>query len=116
MFPGSLLPSTYGDPNDPDQLLARSEVKRREKYFDQLYQQLGGEGHPLAQLVKQCLNNFPSRRPSAEDVLAQLEGVRAQIQDPYEHMTKLEMIQCLQAQPQVLMTTIVSHIPCLYQR
>ena len=94
VFPGSLKPGTYADPDDPDRILGRSEVERRSDYIDQLHQRLG-EGHPLVRMVKQCLHNVPSRRPSTEEVLQQLEGMRDQIQDPYHHMTKLEMMTTL---------------------
>ena len=60
-----------------------------------MHSQLGGAEHPLAQLVKRCLHNSPSQRPSAEEVLGQLEEMRAQIQDPHEHLTKLEMMRLL---------------------
>ena len=94
VFPGALKPIAYPDPNDAENLLARNEVGRREDYIDQLHQQLG-EGHPLVRMIKQCLHNVPSRRPSTEEVLQQLEGMRDQIQDPYHHMTKLEMMTAL---------------------
>jgi len=78
VFPGSLLPSTYADPENPDRLLARSELERRRDYIQPLHSQLG-EHHPLVQLVHQCLSNNPARRPSAEELLQRLEAVRAQI-------------------------------------
>ena len=78
MFPGSLLPSTYADPENPDRLLARSELERRRDYIQPLHSQLGVQ-HPLVQLVHQCLSNNPARRPSAEELLQRLEAVRAQI-------------------------------------
>ena len=91
MFPGDLLPSTYPNPDNSDQLLARSEVQRREEYIDQLHTQLGGAEHSLAQMVKQCLHNSPSRRPSAEEVLGQLEGMRT-----HEHLSKLEVLRVVE--------------------
>ena len=82
VFPGNLLPHTYADPQNPDHLFARSEVERRRDYTQSLYRQLGEE-HPLVHLVHQCLRNTPARRPSAEELLQQLEAVRAQIEGPY---------------------------------
>ena len=90
MFPGSLLPHNYTDPQNPDQLLARSEVERRREYIQPLHGQLGEE-HPLVQLVHQCLHNTPARRPSAEELLQQLEAVRAQIDGPYGQIVKVDM-------------------------
>ena len=82
MFPGTLLPHSYPDPQRRDHLLARSEVERRRNYIQQLHGQLG-EDHPLVRLVHQCLRNIPNQRPSAEEVLQQLEAVSAQIEGPY---------------------------------
>ena len=82
VFPGNLLPHNYADPQNPDHLLARSEVERRRDYIQPLHV-LVGEEHPLVQLVHQCLHNTPARRPSAEELLQQLEAVRAQIEGPY---------------------------------
>jgi len=82
MFPGSLLPHTYSDPQNPDHLFARSEVDRRRDYIQPLHV-LVGEEHPLVQLIHRCLRNTPARRPSAEELLQQLEAVRAQIEGPY---------------------------------
>ena len=93
VFPGKLLPPNYHDPQNQRQVIVRSEVERREDYITPLRRQLG-ERHPLVQLVEQCLDNDPSYRPTAEAVLQQLEGVV--IDDPYQHLTKLDLIQQLQ--------------------
>ncbi len=93
VFPGGLLPHTYADPQNLRRLIARSEVERRENYFTRLHRQLG-ERHPLVQLVERCLDNDPQYRPSAVDVLQQLEAV--EIEDPYQDLTKLDMIRLLQ--------------------
>ena len=90
MFPGSLLPHTYPDPQNPDRLLARSEVERRRNYIQQLHGQLGEE-HPLVQLVHQCLHNTPARRSSAEELLQLLEGMRAQIEGPYGQIVNVNL-------------------------
>ena len=44
------------------------------------------------QLVHQCLHNTPARRPSAEELLQQLEAARAQIEGgPYGQLVKVDM-------------------------
>ena len=53
--------------------MGRSEVERRTNYIHPLCEQLG-EQHPLVQLVCQCLHNIPAQRPSAEELLQQLEA------------------------------------------
>ena len=90
MFPGTLLPCPYEDPQNPDHLLARSEVERRREFIQLLHGQLP-EQHPLVQLVHQCLRNTPARRPSAEELLQQLEAVRAQIEGPYGQIVKVDV-------------------------
>ena len=91
MFPGSLLPPNFPDPDNPDRLIGRSEVERRREYIQQLHEQLP-ERHPLVQLVHQCLHNNPTRRPSAEELLQQLEAVRAQIEGgPYGQLVSVNM-------------------------
>ncbi len=50
-----------------------------------------GEGHPLVQLVEQCLANEAEDRPSADEVLQQLEGM--DIDDPHQGFTRLDMIR-----------------------
>ena len=90
MFPGTLLPCPYEDPQNPDHLLARSEVERRREFIQLLHGQLP-EQHPLVQLVHQCLRNTPARRPSAEELLHQLEAVKAQIEGPYGQIVNVNL-------------------------
>ena len=82
VFPGTLLPHTYPDPDNPGRLLGRSEVERRTDYIQPLQEQLGEE-HAFLQLVCLCLHNTPAQRPSAEELLQQLEAVRPQIRGTY---------------------------------
>ena len=93
IFPGDLLPSTYPNPENPERIIGRSEVERRSDYIQLLHGQLG-EQHPLVQLVHQCLQNAPARRPSAEELLQQLEAVRAQIEGPYgSQLVKVDVVK-----------------------
>ena len=64
-----LLPSTY---TDDEGLHARSEVKRREQYLDKA-EELLGEEHSLVVLVKQCLHNYPARRPQTAELVTRLQ-------------------------------------------
>lgn len=88
------ISSTFMDPVKPGVIMARSEVQRRMKFIQQLSQQLGHR-HLLVQLVMQCLHNDPNQRPTANELLLQLEQVRAGINDPYADMSRLEMMQAL---------------------
>ena len=96
-FPDDLLPSTYPDPSDADNLKARSEVQRREPYMTKLYKEFGKE-HPLVKLIRQCLHNAPQSRPSAAKAMEVLEGlgVEKEVEDPYdeyEGMNRLDMVR-----------------------
>ena len=93
MFPGDLLPSTYPHADNPERIIGRSEVERRSNYIQLLHGQLG-EQYPLVQLVHQCLQNAPARRPSAEELLRQLEAVRAQIEGRYgNQLVKVDVVK-----------------------
>ena len=106
VFPGNLLQYTYRDPKNPRHRLARTEVQRRDEYIRLLHQQLG-EQHPLVLLVKQCLDDEPSERPSAQELLQQLEDMKGQIEDPYQHLTKLEAMRMLREKDREIHATQV---------
>ena len=84
MFPDDLLEPNYPDPNNPRQLLARSEVDRRGNYVERLERQLHREnaGYPLVGMVKQCLKNMPEERPTAEQLVRVLEGLKGDTEGP----------------------------------
>ena len=70
-------------------MIARSEVERRERYFEQLER----EQHCCTQLVKDCLHNSPSRRPIAEQLVATLEGLRADIEGPCGAVARADAVR-----------------------
>ena len=76
VFPSSLLP-VYDD----EKSTFCTEVERRQKYIDQLQQQLGD--HDLVKLTKQCLDNSPRQRPTATDVVCVLEKLVAESHSCY---------------------------------
>ena len=73
VFPCSLLPTTYYNSKEGGkrQLLGHTEVERRKKYFDML-----GDRHPLTNLIEQCLDNEPEKRPEAAAIKIQLKELR----------------------------------------
>ena len=94
MFPCNLIESTYPDPQNPDIVLGRSEIERRREYIVQLEKELlDGEHHPLTLMVKQCLQNAPSRRPTAEQLVLALEGIKSDIEGPYGNLAKLDAVR-----------------------
>ena len=93
VFPGDLLEPTYPNPDHSDQLLPRSEVERRGEYFEQLEGTMLGGQHPCVLMTKQCLHNSPSRRPTAEHLVATLEGMRADIEGPYGAIARADAVR-----------------------
>ena len=53
---------------------------------------LGGR-HPCVLLTKQCLHNIPLRRPTAEQLVAALEGMRADIEGPCGAVTRADAVR-----------------------
>ena len=67
VYPCDLLP-VY----DEDRYCFRSEVEQRQKYINQLEQQLGGD-HDLIKLIKQCLHNSSRMCPTADEIISVLK-------------------------------------------
>ena len=94
MFPGNLLQHNYADPDNPDRLVGRSEVERRGEYFEQLEDLLpGGIRHTFVQLTKNCLQNSPSQRPTAEQLVTALQEMKADIEGPYGEFAKVDAVR-----------------------
>ena len=77
----------YANPNDPERLMARTEVERRQLYFDQLKEET------LVPLIKSCLHNTPLRRPSAEQLVRGLEEARATIEGDYGELATVDAVR-----------------------
>ena len=93
-FPGNLLEPTYVDPNNRQQLLARSEVERRARYFEMLENKFPtGQHHPFVLLVKRCLHNDLLERPSAEDLRTALDEMKTSIDGPYGEVARLDAVR-----------------------
>ena len=88
-FPGDLLPSTYQDERT-GRLTPRSEIERRSRYMESLRRMFGGS-HDLVQLITQCLDYAPSRRPTASQAMERLQHISSHISDAYHSMTRLEL-------------------------
>lgn len=76
------MESTYPDPNNSEIVIARTEVERREAYFKQLEKELpSDEYHLVTQMVRNCLQNAPSRRPNAKQIITEMNRIRGDTQD-----------------------------------
>ena len=69
-------------------------MERRGAYFDQLKKRLlGGNDHPLYQLIKECLRNAPSQRPSSEQLVSALERMTSDIEGSYGELAKFDAVR-----------------------
>ena len=87
-YPQNLKPATYSITH---RILARSEIERREDYIQSMQAYLG-ETHSLVRLTLNCLKYHPEERPSANELLRQLEEVGRRLPQNCTG-TKLELIQ-----------------------
>ena len=98
IFPGNLLAPAYPDCDNPEHILGRSEVERREEYIRLLEEQIGRPHPALVQLVKECLYNVPERRPATDEVLNRLQRLKVEVEGVYGgSLIKLDMGRVLLA-------------------
>ena len=93
MFPDPLAP-TYMDDND--KIVSRTELERRSNYMQEVRRQLQ-EGHPLVQMIQQCLKNRIRERPTIQQVMGWLEEARAEVEDGEYDTNKVSLTQLLQS-------------------
>ena len=84
-----LKAATYTDPKSRN-IIARSEIERREHSFDALHRNLGQE-YPLAQLIRDYLQNHPGDHPIAADLVDQIKKISSDMESP----SKLELMKQL---------------------
>ena len=69
-------------------------MERREQYFQLLDRRIvDGQRHPCVQLTKECLHNSPSRRPTAEQLIATVERMRADIEGPCGAVARADAVR-----------------------
>ena len=70
-----LLSHTYMKKNErgKKQRFPRTEENRRRKYVDKLFEIVGPVGHPLTDLILRCFLNQADMRPTAEELLTDLD-------------------------------------------
>ena len=105
-FPKDLKPPNYFD-SVTKQLIARSEVERREDYVTQMKTAFG-ETHPLVKLTLDCLEYLPGDRPAAVEVLRRLEEVGRTVPQNCTE-TKLELIQQISGKDKTIQQIQVEH-------
>ena len=75
--------------------MGRSEVDRRGNYFERLEGKLDkwSAGYPLVGVVKQCLENIPEERPTAEQLVTALEGMKGAIEGGYGELATVDAVR-----------------------
>ena len=74
--------------------MARSEVERRGQYFEQLEDLLPGRIRQiLVLLIKNCLHNDPSQRPTAEQLVTSLEEMKSEVEGAYGELATVDAVR-----------------------
>ena len=60
------------------------------------YQNLGDHNHPSLALIRESLNNAPTKRPDTREILRRLEQFRVGAEDEQLHMDRLQLLEQLQ--------------------
>ena len=81
--------ATYTDPHTK-KIIAYSEIERREDVFDCLYCQLERK-HAFVSLIQDCLQNCPTDRPSAADLVNRIKKIPLKS----ESISKINLIRQL---------------------
>ena len=81
---------TYVDPRT-NTVKDRTELERRSEYIDNLHAQYPEKNHPLVSLIKSCLNNDATKRPTARQVLERIEEIKTGIDYPYSSLSRLQL-------------------------
>jgi hypothetical protein len=89
VFPGDLLEHNYADPDSPGRLEGRTEVERRQLYFDQLLER----DIQLVRLIRTCLHNDPSQRLTAEQLVTELERMKRDIEGPCGKLATVDAVR-----------------------
>ena len=69
---------------------------RRQAYFDRLEDLLsapGGVRRHLVQMLKDCLRNDPSQRPTAEQLVTVLEGMKGDVEGPSGELATMDAVR-----------------------
>ena len=68
-------------------------MDRRGNYFERLKRKLQeSAGYHLVGVVKQCLKDVPDERPTAEQLVTVLEGLKGDIEDPCGELTTMDAV------------------------
>ena len=93
MFPKPLAAAYMGANR---KMVGRTELERRGNYMQEVRRQFR-EGHPLVQMIQQCLSNVLEERPTIQQVMGWLEEARAEVEDGEYDTNKLSLAQLLQS-------------------
>ena len=85
-LPSEATQANPNNPDDPDDLIAVSEFNRRKESVKIIKQD-----HPLLLLIKRCVSNGSTHRPTSSDVLQQVSDITNEYMTSFTN--KVEMLQ-----------------------
>ena len=94
-LPFKLKPATYVSPSNPHEVLGRTEVERRQDYFEMAVAVSDPSSQleqALLQLSRTCLHNDPAQRPDSELLLTKLKEVDHHCNTGLMKKDKLELM------------------------
>ena len=79
------------DPRDPNVMLPRTEVQRREEYLKDI-----GDAHPLMGMMRRSLSNNPTTRPNVFEIVQRIKEVMARfptsLQSRIDHLLRIQTL------------------------
>ena len=85
-----LLPPTYFDSNEPAVIKGRSELERRQPYMNKLHLKFASS-HDISSMIQCCLDNNPSSRPSASEIIKVFDKILREHKDDYDCMNRYDI-------------------------
>ena len=87
-FPGEAVRVNPNNPHDPNDVIGMTEFDRRQEYIKL---NVIGKEQPLMILIRQCLSNSPSHRPTSSEVHQRVSAVAAD--HPLSFTNRVEMME-----------------------
>ena len=121
-FPCELLAGVYTDPTNPNRACARNEIERRSRYIGSLRTSYGTT-HTITRAVLACLHNHSQSRPSAVQILHDLQKLQVeqkatfqkfQLDEYVSHQDDEKFSDSTKVQS-LLRRIMVSHYGCVLQ-
>lgn len=105
-WPLPIRNETMHDPNDPNKLVAVSQVEMRAEYFDRM-----GIENKLTPIAKKCLSNNAELRPNIDEIHELLQMLVTQV--PYPFSNSLEAYKTINSNKATIQALKRNDLHCL---